>query len=180
MPTSNDYDELGIVRETEGGKAATFQQALNLNPAEFAKAIREGQQKPFLTLLLEVFEFDRAVIPGNHTAARQFLEHFWKMRVGDPAIKYGLYPNNVIYSAGGKTHDILAREFTQQGFGSGQPIGAGFIARKEPLAFTYDTYSQFVKVGAQQQAVAEAIRRWIRLTGGDDAKVKITYAERAE
>ena len=174
------YDELGILRDSENAKMATFAQLLNLDAARFAQAIREQKQKPFLTLLLEGFEFDRAEIPGNQLAARAFLAHFWGMRVGDPAIKYGLYPNSLIYSAGGKTHDLLAREFTERGLGSGMPVSAGFISRQEPLAFTYDTYSQFVKAGGQRQAVADAIRRWIRLTGADDARVKLAYAEHAE
>ena len=174
------YGELGIVRDGESAKAATFAQLVAFAPAEFAQAVRNQQQKPFLTLLLEGFEFDRAAAAPNQLAARQFLAYFWGLRIGDPAIKYGIYPNNVVFSAGGKTHDELAREFTQQGFGSGMPLGGGFIARRGDLHFVYDTYSQFVKAGDQRQAVADSIRRSIRLTGGDDGKVKIDYVNRLE
>jgi hypothetical protein len=172
------YAELGILRDLETGKAETFAKLISLSVADFAKAIAEGQQKTFLTLVLEGFEFDRAVIAPNQAALRQFLVHFWSLRAGAPAIKYGAYPNNLLFSAGGKTHDELAREFKEKGFGSGQPAGGGFIIRIGPLEFAYDTYSAAVKSGDQRQYVGDSIRRSIRITGGDDAKVKIGYKER--
>ena len=172
------YAEAGILRETGTGKADTFAKLIALSVADFAKAIAESQQKTFLALLLEGFEFDRAEIPPNQQALRQFLGYFWGLRAGAPAIKYGAYPNNLMFSAGGKTHEELAREFKEKGFGSGQPMGGGFIIRTGPLAFSYDTYSAAVKSGDQRQYVADSIRRSIRITGGDDSKVQITYKER--
>lgn len=172
------YGELGILRDTENVKVGSFAQLFALVAADFAQAIKNQQQKPFLTMILEGFEFERAAAAPNQLAARQFLDYFWNMRAGDPPIKYGIYPNSLIFSAGGKTHDELAREFTQKGFGSGMPKGGGFIARREKLDFAYDTHSQFVKSGDQRQPALEAMKRWIRLTGGDDSKVKITYVER--
>jgi hypothetical protein len=172
------YSDIGILREVGTGKADTFAKLIALSVAEFAKAIADSQQKAFLTLLLEGFEFDRAEIPPNQMALRQFLEYFWGLRAGAPAIKYGAYPNNLLFSAGGKTHEELAREFKEKGFGSGQPMGGGFIIRLGPLAFAYDTYSAAVKSGDQRQYVGDSIRRAIRVTGGDDTKVQITFKER--
>lgn len=172
------YRELGILRETESAKIASFEQLIALSTAEFAQAIKNQQQKPFLGMLLEGFEFERAAAAPNQLAARQFLAYLWGMRVGDPAIKYGVYSNGVLYSAGGKTHDELAREFNSKGFGSGMPKGGGFIARKGDLQFLYDTYSQFIKSGDQKQIVGESVKRWIRLSGGDDTKVQLTYMDR--
>jgi hypothetical protein len=171
------YQELGILREV-GGKAETFGKLIALSVPDFAKAIAAGEQKAFLTLLLDGFEFDRAAIPPNQAALRQFLSYFWALRVGAPAIKYGAYPNSLLFSAGGKTHEELAREFKDKGFGSGQPVGGGFITRLGPLAFAYDTYSAAVKAGDQRQYVGDSIRRAIRITGGDDTKVQIAYQER--
>ena len=172
------YSEMGILREVETGKADTFAKLMSLSVAEFAKAIAGGQQKAFLTLILDGFEFDRAAIAPNQAALRQFLVHFWALRAGAPAIKYGAYPNNLLFSAGGKTHEELAREFKEKGFGSGQPAGGGFIIRLGPLAFAYDTYSAAIKSGDQRQYVGDSIRRAIRITGGDDTKVQIAYKER--
>lgn len=172
------YRDLGILRETESAKVGAFVQLIGLSASDFAQAIKNQQQKPFLTMILEGFEFDRAAAAPNQLAARQFLTYLWGMRAGDPPIKYGVYSNGVLYSAGGKTHDELARDFTQKGFGSGMPVGGGFMARHGDLHFAYDTYSQFVKSGDQRQAVAESVKRWIRLSGGDDSKVQLGYAER--
>lgn len=173
-----DYRELGILREAENAKVGAFVQLIGLSAEAFAQAIKNQQQKPFLAMILEGFEFDRAAAPPNQLATRRFLSYFWGMRTGDPPIKYGVYSNGVIYSAGGKTHDELARDFTQNGFGSGMPMGGGFMARQGDLHFAYDTYSQFVKSGDQRQMVGESVKRWIRLSGGDDSKVKLTYADR--
>ena len=174
------YSDIGILRDVETGKAETFAKLLSISAADFAKAISGGEQKAFLALILEGFEFDRAVIAPNQSALRQFLVYFWDLRVGAPAIKYSIYPNNLLFSAGGKTHDQMAREFTQAGFGSGGPMGGGFIARRGPLSFAYDTHSQFVKSGDQRAYAAESMKRAIRMTGGDDTKVQIAYKERVE
>jgi hypothetical protein len=172
------YGELGILREGESAKVAIFSQLIALSAAEFAEAIRGQRQKPFLTLLLEGFEFERAAAAPNQLAARQFLAHFWTLRVGDPPLKYGIYPNGVLFSSGGKSHDELAREFTKRGMGSGMPVGGGFMARQATLAYAYDTHSQFMKSGDPRALVAESLRRWIRLSGGDEGKVQISYTER--
>jgi hypothetical protein len=172
------YRQLGILREAENAKVASFTQLIELSPEAFAEAIRNQQQKPFLLMILDGFEFDRAAAPPNQLATRQFLSYFWNMRVGDPPIKYGVYSNGIIYSAGGKTHDELARDFTQKGFGSGMPMGGGFMQRQADLHFVYDTYSQFVKSGSPKQLVLDSTRRWIRSSGADDTKIKLTYAER--
>jgi len=171
------YEGLGILRDGAGAKGEAFAQLLGISVSEFAAAIRKKEQKAFLALLLEGFEFDRAAAAPNQLAGRQFLTYLWEMRVGDPAIKYSIYPNGVLFSAGGKTHDEMAKEFTQQGFGSGRPIGGGFIRRDGDLTFQYDTHSTFIKTGGSHKIVADSLKRSIRTTGGDTDRVTFVYAD---
>jgi hypothetical protein len=171
------YKGLGILRDDAGAKGEAFAQLLGISVPEFAAAIRNKEQRAFLTLLLEGFEFDRAVPAPNQLAARRFLGYLWQMRVGDPAIKYSIYPNGVLFSAGGKTHDEMAKEFTERGFGSGLPTGGGFIRRDGDLAFQYDTHSTFAQTGGAETLVADSLQRWIRTTGADPDKVTIDYSD---
>lgn len=171
------YEGLGILRDGAGAKGEAFAQLLSISVPAFAKAIRNNEQRAFLGLLLEGFEFDRAATAPSQLAARRFLANLWQMRVGDPAIKYSIYPNGVLFSAGGKTHDEMAKEFTQRGFGSGLPIGGGFIRRDGDLAFQYDTHSTFIQTGGAEKLIAESLQRWIRGTGADPGKVTFGYAE---
>ena len=83
----------------------------------------------------------------------------------------------MLFSAGGKTHDEMAKEFTQRGFGSGMPIGGGFIRRDGDLAFQYDTHSTFAQTGGAKELVADSFQRWFRTTGADADKVTIDYSD---
>lgn len=171
------YESLGILREQGHARREVFRRLLALSIEDFARALEEGRQKDYLALLMEGFEFGRQAPPGAHAAAREFLLHLWSLEVGGQAgLKYSVYPNGVLFTTGGQTHDEMAREFNRRGFGSGNPVAGGTLLRQGPLAFCYDTHSTFVRAGGSpQKLVAESLQRWIRATGGDAGQVGLTY-----
>jgi hypothetical protein len=165
------YGALGIAKN--GGDAAA--ELLALGPQPLAAAIRQGATQEPLGLLQKFFEFGRTPAVPNQQAARIFLLEFWGLPVGAPAMKYCVYAKGLPFSAGGKSHEEIAREFVKAGYGNGNPACGGLIARRAPLAFEFDTSTTVFRSGMRPDEVQQGILRWIRTTGGDDDKVTLKH-----
>ena len=172
------YEALGILRTANNAKSEVFDRMIGISTSDFAAAIKNKQPKDYLLQLQEAFEFGRSPAASNQLAVRQFLSHFWALKPGAPSLKYTIYGNGVLFSTGGGTHEEMTKAFTDLGFGSGRPAGGGAIIRNGDLDFDYDTYSKAVQSGGSaRQLVGESLNRWIRATGADETRVKLTYHE---
>jgi hypothetical protein len=165
------YAELGIARNA--GDPA--QELLELSPQKMAAAIRQSATQEPLALLQRHFEFGRTPAVPNQQAGRRFLLEFWSLAVGAPAMKYCAYAKGLPFSAGGKIHEEIAREFIRARYGSGNPLCGGSIVRRAPLGFEFDTSTTVFRSGMRPEEVKQGILRSIRATGGDDDKVKLTH-----
>jgi hypothetical protein len=166
------YVEMGIARDGNDPSA----DAVALSTERLASAIRAGEPKDALGVLQKCFEFGRTPAVPNQRAARTFLLEFLSLAVGGPAMKYCVYAKGLPFSAGGKSHEEVAREFVVDGFGSGNPLCGGLIARRGLLAYEFDTSSTVYRSGMRPDEVRAGILRWVRIAGGDDEKLKLTYS----
>ena len=169
------YAELGIARA--GGDPT--EEVLALSPQTMAAAIRTSATQAPLALVQKHFEFGRTPALPKQQAASRFLLEFWAMTPGGPPLKYCVYAGGLPFSAGGKTHEEAAREFIRAGYGSGNPLCGGLIARRAPLAFEFDTSATVFRSGMRPEEVRQGILRWIRATGGDESKVNLVHDERS-
>jgi len=162
--------EAGILRPDQ---ANGFTEVLALSRQKLAEAIRQGNTQDPLGLLQKAFAFGRFPPVPNQQAATLFLLEFWALHVGGASLKYCTYAKGLPFSAGGKTHEELARVFVASGYGSGNPLGGGQIARRAALDFEYDVTCTVFRGGVRPEEVKAGILRWIRTTGGDDQKVNL-------
>lgn len=169
------YDGLGIRRLHPQDKSGPFAELLALPVTEMARALAAGEQREFLGLLQACFEFGRHAPEPRIPAGREFLLVFWSLPLGGPPTKYSIYPNGLLYSLPGATHDEMAQRFTKAGLGSGRPLGGGAIKREVELGFLYDTATAAFSANMKPEFVTESLRRLIRTTGGDDQMVKLTH-----
>ncbi|MEE8396965.1 MAG: hypothetical protein V3S29_12980 [bacterium] len=172
------YQKLGVRRVTRPDKSERFGELLRMPAQKMATALDDGDRREFLALLQDCFEFGRFAPESKVRAARQFLLAFWAMAVGAPPIKYSAYPNGVLFSLPGATHDEMASRFTKLGFGSGRPSGGGGFVREGELAFAFDTATTAFGSTMKPNFVTESLNKWIRQTGGDDEKVALTYRDK--
>jgi hypothetical protein len=100
----------------------------------------------------------------------------WRLEAGGPSMKYAIYPNGIINSGGGKTHEEMAREFVALGYGGGVPQAGGQVFRTGTLTFSFDIGSTaFRGNGIQPANISSAIQRWMRVTGADESKVRLAF-----
>jgi hypothetical protein len=165
------YAEFGILREA----ADPTGEILALSPAKLASAIRASATQEPLGLLQKYFEFGRTPPVPNQQAARTFLQEFLALAIGAPAMKYCIYAKGLPFSAGGKSHEEIARQFVAHGYGSGNPLCGGLIARRQPLIYEFDTSTTVFRSGIRPDEVKQGILKWIRATGGDDEKLALTH-----
>jgi hypothetical protein len=165
------YAGLGIAKAGSDPAA----EVLALDAARLAAAIRQSATQEPLGLLQKHFEFGRTPAVPNQQAARAFLLELWGQPVGAPAMKFCVYAKGLPFSAGGKSHEEIAREFLKAGYGNGNPACGGLLVRHAPLAFEFDTSSTVFRSGMRPDEVKQGILRWIRASGGDDEKVKLTH-----
>ncbi|MBI3992786.1 MAG: hypothetical protein HY342_05905 [Candidatus Lambdaproteobacteria bacterium] len=169
------YREIGIFREDAPPHAADMAALLAVKLDEFAQAIADGKAQNFLELIQKGFQFGRFEPEAKHVALRKFLLHLWHMRIGGPGLKYSMYGNGVLYTAGGLSHEEMAREYNQLGFGGDKPLFGGQFYRIEQLEFHFDTGSTTFARHVDPGKVEEAVRRWVRLTGGDATRLALAY-----
>lgn len=172
------YRELAIFREDNPPFAEDIAEVFKFSVADFATAIEDNSFKNITAAIQKAFQFGRYEADPKHVAFRKFLTYLWAMPVGGPGLKYSMYSNGVIYSAGGLTHEEMAREYNQMGFGGDKPDFGGQFYRADALSFEFDAGSTtFVKT-ANPSKVDESVRRWVRVTGGDAGKLQIKYLPR--
>lgn len=167
------YRDLEIFREGHNEKAERFGDILKLNVAEFAAAIAEQRQKGHLGLLQFCFEFGRHPVQPKHLLMREFLLMAFGLELGVTPVKYSAYGGGVLYSAGGKSHDEMARDFIAYGLGGSPPQAGGLLSRLAPLTFVYDVSSTAYQSGNPDQ-VRQGFLQWVRNTGGDAEKITMT------
>lgn len=172
----NIYRELEILRADPGEKAREFATLLATPSTDVQAAVRGGGAQNLLVLLQQCFEFGRGAIHPKYEAVRHCLMEIWRLEAGGPSMKYAIYPNGIINSGAGKTHEEMAREFVALGYGGGVPQAGGQVFRTGALAFTFDISSTaFRGNGIQPVNIASAIQRWMRVTGAEESKVRFTY-----
>lgn len=172
----NIYKELGILRADPGEKARDFAALIATPNGELHAALRNGSAPGLLNLLQQVFEFGKGATHPKYEAVRNCLLELWRLEPHGPSMKYSLYPNGIIYSGGGKTHEEMAREFVAHGYGAGVPQAGGQIFRTGTLEFAFDLSSTaFRASGTQPAHIVQAFQRWLRVTGADESKVRFIY-----
>ena len=169
------YREFEIFREDHPPHAADMTALLGLTLGEFAQAISDGKAQHVVALIQKGFQFGRFEPNAKHVALHKFLLHLWHMRIGGPGLKYSMYGNGVLYTAGGLSHEEMAREYNQLGFGGDKPLFGGQLYRRAQLEFHFDPSSTTFARHVQPGKVEESLRRWVRLTGGDAARLALTY-----
>ena len=174
------YVELGMRREDNSGIGEQHQRLMRMKVEDMAEAISSGGRRDLAELLQAGFEFGRSVLEPRLMAVRLFLLEFWDLPVGGLGMKYSVYPNGVLFSIVGLTHDELARRFNDLGMGQGAPLGGGEIQRQGDLEFLFDTASTAFKGAFKPEFVQESLKRWVRLTGGSEDRVTFSYRERME
>jgi hypothetical protein len=172
------YEELGIRREERNEQDRRFRALLEMPVAEMDEAIAGEGRRDFLVLLQSTFEFGRSPLKPSIHAARRFLLDLWEMPVMGLGSKYSIYPNGVLFASQGLTHDELAKRFVDLGLGSGRPSGGGELQRKQELAFVYDTATTAFGGVLDPKFVADSIRRWVRLTGGQAERLDLRYQDK--
>ena len=169
------YREIGIFREDDPPHAADISALLGVTLDEFVQAIDNGKAQHILALIQKGFQFGRFEPDAKHVALRKFLLHLWRLRIGGPGLKYSMYGNGVLYTAGGLSHEEMAREYNQIGFGGDKPLFGGQFYRIEQLDFHFDTGSTTFARHVDPAKVEETVRRWVRLTGGDASRLALAY-----
>jgi hypothetical protein len=172
------YQELGIFREDEPPYAKDLDALLSLSIEDFAEGVREGNIRPFAETLQKGFQFGRYAVDTKHLAMRRFLLHLFQQEAGGAGMKYTVYANGIIHGSHGKTHEEMAKEFTILGFGNGKPEFGGQFYRVALLSFRFDTGSTTYMANVDPRKVIETVRRWLRLTGGQEDKVELAYLKR--
>ncbi len=161
------YADAGVLRADQ---ANGFADVLALTRQKLAEAIRQNNTQEPLGLLQKAFAFGRFPAVPNQQAATTFLLELWALHAGGPSMKYCTYAKGLPFSAGGKTHEEIARVFVSSGYGSGNPLGGGQIARRAAFDFEYDVTCTVFRGGVRPEEVKAGILRWVRATGGDDQK----------
>jgi len=172
------YRELKMLRDGRNEKAERFEALATLSAAELAEAIGAGTQKDLMGLIQFCFEFGRHEVPSKHHIMREFLLTLFRLKVGDPDMKYTFFGGGVLYTDGGKTHDEMVRDFARLGLGGGQPLAGGVISRKDTLSYTLDISSTAYRGTNDPKLVREALLRWVRTTGGDPDKLIVKTVTR--
>ncbi len=171
----NIYRELEILRADPGEKAREFSTLLATASSDLQSAVRGSGSPGLLALLQQCFEFGRAATHPKYEAVRLCLLEMWRLDAGGPSMKYALYPNGIVNSGAGKTHEEMAREFVALGYGGGLPQAGGQIFRTGALTFTFDIGSTAFRGSVQPANVVAAIQRWMRATGAEESNVRFTY-----
>jgi hypothetical protein len=172
----NIYRELSILRADAGEKAREFATLLATPNSDLHAALRGTGNPASLTLLQQCFEFGRGAIHPKYEAVRNCLLELWRLEGGGPSMKYAIYPNGIINSGAGKTHEEMAREFVALGYGGGVPQAGGQIYRKGTLSFEFDLSSTAFRAnGVQPNNIVSAIQRWLRVTGSEESKVRFIF-----
>jgi hypothetical protein len=171
------YRELAILRPDPGERSRELAALLVMANEDILAAIRGNGKAEALLLLQSCFEFGKGAHHAKHEAARLCLLELWALHAGGPNMKYALYPNGILFSGGGKTHEEMARKFISEGHGGGPPQAGGLMTRTGPLAFAYDLSSTAFRAnGVQPSHIGAAFKRWLRNTGADETKVSFNYA----
>lgn len=169
------YREKGIFREGKNERAEQFGRLFHLPMPKLAKALEQGEAAEYLTLIQFCFEFGRHTLPPKHGVARELVLELFRLTIKGPSMKYSLYPNHVVYTAGGRSHDELARLFVELGLGGGLPRAGGLIVRMADMDFEYDLSSTaFGRI--DPALVRQTLARNIRMTGGDEEKTRFRLA----
>jgi hypothetical protein len=161
------YAKEGVLRADQ---ASVYADAVALSAKKLAEAIRGGNPQEPLGTLQKAFGFGRFPAVAQQQAASVFLLEFFSLLPGGPSMKYCTYAKGLPFSAGGKTHEEAARVFVSSGYGSGNPLGGGQIARSGAMKFEYDVSCTAFRGGVRPEEVKAGIQRWIRATGGDETK----------
>jgi hypothetical protein len=172
----NTYREFSVLREDAGEKAREFASLLATSNSEIHAALRGSGAATVLALLQQAFEFGRGEIHPKYEAVRICLLELCHLEVGGPSMKFAIYPNGVVFSGGGKTHEEMARLFVAGGYGAGIPQAGGQVFCTGPLTFQFDLSSTAFRAnGIQPTHVGAGFLRWIRVTGGDESKVRFIH-----
>jgi len=170
------HQQLGILREDPGERARQFAALLVIPSEDILAAIRDKRSSEALTLLQTCFEFGQGAHLGKHEAARLCLLEMWGLRVRGPNMKFALYPNGILHSGGGSTHEEMARQFVSEGHGGGPPLAGGLLTRTAQFAFEFDLSSTAFRAnGVQPGQIPAAFKRWLRNTGADETKVSFAF-----
>lgn len=164
------YADAGVLRTDQ---ADGFTDMIALTRQTLAEAIRQNNTQEPLGLLQKALGFGRFPAVAQQQAAIVFLLEFWALHVGGPSMKYCTYAKGLPFSAGGKTHEEIARVFVASGYGSGNPLGGGQIARRAAFDFEYDVTCTAFRGGVRPEEIKAGILRWVRTTGGDDLKTNL-------
>jgi len=172
----NVYRDLGILRDDAGEKSRDFASLLATANNEIHAALRGSGSPQLLALLQQAFEFGRGEVHPKYEAVRICLLELMRLEAGGPSMKFAIYPNGIIYSGGGRTHEEMARAFVANGYGAGVPQAGGQIYYTGNLTYQFDLSSTaFRASGTQPAQIGAGFLRWIRVTGGDDSKVRFIY-----
>ncbi len=172
------YADLGILLTGDGENHNPFQALLEMDRGKMTAMLRDGKRQELLTLLQRVFEFGRITVPPNTQAARLFLQEMWALSPGGHNMKFCVFPGGVPFSGNGKTHEETARLWISEGYGSGAPLAGAVLDRAAPLEFEFGLSTNAFRGGMTPPEIKASMLRWIRLTGGDPAKVKLTHVTR--
>ena len=172
------YGRLGMQREDGAGTKGLFRELIHMPLAEMARAVATGRRKDFAELLQGGFEFGRGAPEPRIMAVRRFLLELFALPVLGGGMKYSIYPNGVLYSGGGLTHEEMARKFNELGLGQGNPLGGGEIQRPAELAFIFDVASTAFVTVMKPEFVRESLLRWVRLTGGMEERIAFDHRAR--
>ena len=172
------YGRLGMKREDGAGTRGQFRELINMPLAEMARAVAANRRKEFAELLQGGFEFGRGTPKPRIVAVRRFLLELLTLPVLGGGMKYSIYPNGVLYSGGGLTHEEMAKKFNDLGLGQGNPLGGGEIQRPAKLAFIYDVASTAFVTVMKPEFVKESLLRWVYLTGGMEERVAFEHREK--
>lgn len=167
------WRELGIFRAGPNERAEQFDRIVKLSVSDLARTLGSPQGKEDLALLQYAFEFGRHAVDSRQHGVRAFLLELFSQPEMSPPIKFSLFPGGVLYTGGGKTHDEMAKQFAEDGFGGGKPIMGGLMVRTGTLAFSYDVSSTAVRAAGQPTQVRDALLRSLRATGADPDRVAI-------
>lgn len=173
------YRELELFREGRNEKAEQFERLLRVSAAEMAAAIERGAQKEHLALLQFCFEFGRHPQAPRHSLMRAFILRMLALPPGGLGFKYSLYPEGVLYTSAGKTHDEMAQDTVRLGM-AGKPIAGGTFSRTGEREFVFDMASTAFKATNDPAAVSEPLLRWIRNTGGREDRITLRHDDTRE
>ncbi|HEX7926781.1 MAG TPA: hypothetical protein VF678_04255 [bacterium] len=172
----NVYREMELLRADAGEKSREFAALLATSNGDLHGALRGAGSPNTLALLQQAFEFGRGEVHPKYEAVRTCLLEWTRLDAGGPSMKFAMYPNGIIFSGGGKTHEEMARLFVANGYGAGVPQAGGQIFCTGKFTYQFDLSSTAFRAnGVQPAGIAAAFQRWIRVTGADESKVRFIY-----